>query len=1055
MCVFLLQLFEVVNASAVSGGLLSWGEFVQRMEQLNSFLLRRSDGSRMLNHSSFREWLMWREEGQDPRFLCEPRSGHTLLAFWLCRRGGKLTRQQTLELGHHILKAHIYKGLSKKLGVSSSVLQGLWMSYSTEGLSPALSSLRNLYTPNIKVSRLLVMGGADVDSRSDVLNSAPLLCVHAHLGHSDAVALLLDLGAQVDTQSHDGLTALGFAAAAGHMEIVTMLSQHNAKRGRIAVMRFLLRRADWSCTSCCSQRGPSRRRALQHAMVSHLLDLPEEEEDKPEINTADSLWGETALTAAAGSGRLSACRMLLDQGASVEQSNKRGEKPLFSAVRRGDRQVVELLLSRGVEVNSVDQQGRTPLMAAASEGHEDTAQLLLDQGASLDQADREGLTPLSWACLKGRLSLVRLLVGRGAATSHADRSGRTPLDLAAFRGDPEVVQLLVDHGASVEHVDCSGMRPLDRAVGCRNTSAVIALLRKGAKIGPATWAMATSKPDIMMVLLSKLIQEGDRLYKLGSVQEASLSYQAALQKFPCDDVKTFRQLRVCVLLNLSRCHRKMNDFGLAEEFATRALELKAKSYEAFYARARAKRGRRQYHAALEDLIEASCLCPSNREIQRLLTRVKEECRQAAQQQDPHLSHGCINNKTPNFPRPMECINNKTPNFPRPMECINNKTPNFPRPMECINNKTPNFPRPMESINNKTPNFPRPMECINNKTPNFPRPMESINNKTPNFPHHMESINNKTPNFPRPMKCINNKTPNFPRPMECINYKTPNFPHHMESINNNKTPNFPRPMECINNKTPNFPRPMESINNKTPNFPRPMECINYKTPNFPHHMESINNNKTPNFPRPMECINNKTPNFPRPMESINNNKTPNFPRPMECINNKTPNFPRPMECINYKTPNFPRPMESINNKTPNFPRHMGSINKTHKFTRHMGSINNNNKTPNLTHHIESINNKTPNFHYHMESINKTWLETQSFCRIRTGSGDLRKRRRKKGVTTTLQLWFKAWTPTVGLGFHHPPPCLPLTCTRTIPVPPTSSVRLPPRCKKVHLHSQEMV
>lgn len=41
----------------------------------------------------------------------------------------------------------------------------------------------------------------------------------------------------------------------------------------------------------------------------------------------------------------------------------------------------------------------------------------------------------------------------------------------------------MDHGASVEHVDCSGMRPLDRAVGCRNTSAVIALLKKGAKIG--------------------------------------------------------------------------------------------------------------------------------------------------------------------------------------------------------------------------------------------------------------------------------------------------------------------------------------------------------------------------------------------------------------------------------------------------------------------------------------------------------------------------------------------------------------------------------------------
>lgn len=51
------------------------------------------------------------------------------------------------------------QGLSKKVGVSSSILQGLWISYSTEGLSMALASLRNLYTPNIKVLR----GGGELE----------------------------------------------------------------------------------------------------------------------------------------------------------------------------------------------------------------------------------------------------------------------------------------------------------------------------------------------------------------------------------------------------------------------------------------------------------------------------------------------------------------------------------------------------------------------------------------------------------------------------------------------------------------------------------------------------------------------------------------------------------------------------------------------------------------------------------------------------------------------------------------------------------------------------
>lgn len=35
--------------------------------------------------------------------------------------------------------------------MSSSVLQALWISCSADGLSAALASLRNLYTPNVKV----------------------------------------------------------------------------------------------------------------------------------------------------------------------------------------------------------------------------------------------------------------------------------------------------------------------------------------------------------------------------------------------------------------------------------------------------------------------------------------------------------------------------------------------------------------------------------------------------------------------------------------------------------------------------------------------------------------------------------------------------------------------------------------------------------------------------------------------------------------------------------------------------------------------------------------
>nr|XP_055032898.1 protein TANC2 isoform X3 [Misgurnus anguillicaudatus] len=770
------QIYQAINSGSLKGT-LEWEDFQQRLENLSVFLVKRRDGTRMFVHPSFREWLIWREEGEKTKFLCDPRNGHTLLAFWFSRQENKLNRQQTIELGHHILKAHIFKGLSKKVGVSSSILQGLWVSYSTESLSTALSSLRNLYTPNIKVSRLLMLGGANVNYRTEVLNNAPVLCVHAHLGYVDMVNLLLEYGASVDSASESGLTPLGYASAAGHLGIVTALCKRKAKldhldkngqcalvhaalRGHLEVVRFLIQN-DWSNgghqtqlqtpSSTQSQDTPSptqpqdtpsptqpqdtpsptqdmpqqsqtsgseqaeqqddsvqtpeeseevaeihsdereetpeesepqtqaqakqqtsqqavtfnKSLAVQQALiaaasmgyteiVSYLLDLPEsyDEDTQPaQINSFDTLWGETALSAAAGRGKLDVCRLLLEQGSAVAQPNRRGVVPLFSSVRQGHWQIVDLLVSHGADVNLADKQGRTPLMMAASEGHLDTVDFLLAQDASMDLTDKEGLTALSWACLKGHLSVVRCLVDRGAATDHADKNGRTPLDLAAFYGDSEVVQFLVDQGALIEHVDYSGMRPLDRAVGCRNTSVVVALLKKGAKIGcqtlptrhkrgPATWAMATSKPDIMIILLSKLLEEGDGFYKKGKVKEAAQRYQYALKKFPreglSEDLKTFKELKVSLFLNLSRCRRKMNDFGMAEEFATKALELKPKSYEAFYARARAKRSSRQFAEALEDLRAAIKLCPNSREIQRLLQRVEEEYRQVTQPEEPDL-----------------------------------------------------------------------------------------------------------------------------------------------------------------------------------------------------------------------------------------------------------------------------------------------------------------------------------------------------------------------------------------------------------------------------------
>lgn len=66
------QLFRALNAGSLKGT-LEWSDFQQRMEALSCFLIGRRDRTRMFCHPSFREWLVWRADGESTDFLCDPR----------------------------------------------------------------------------------------------------------------------------------------------------------------------------------------------------------------------------------------------------------------------------------------------------------------------------------------------------------------------------------------------------------------------------------------------------------------------------------------------------------------------------------------------------------------------------------------------------------------------------------------------------------------------------------------------------------------------------------------------------------------------------------------------------------------------------------------------------------------------------------------------------------------------------------------------------------------------------------------------------------------------
>ena len=127
-----------------------------------------------------------------------------------------------------------------------------------------------------------------------------------------------------------------------------------------------------------------------------------------------------------------------------------------------------------------------------------------------------------------------------------------------------------------------------------------------------------------------MLDDGNTLYRREKYDDASHRYQYAVRRVPEtftgmeDTQETFEQLKIHLLLNLSRCRRKQGLYQEAVSKAAEVLILKPDSLDALHARARAHRESGNFRDAVQDLNEALKLSPQNRELYRMILKVKEE-----------------------------------------------------------------------------------------------------------------------------------------------------------------------------------------------------------------------------------------------------------------------------------------------------------------------------------------------------------------------------------------------------------------------------------------------
>ena len=154
-----------------------------------------------------------------------------------------------------------------------------------------------------------------------------------------------------------------------------------------------------------------------------------------------------------------------------------------------------------------------------------------------------------------------------------------------------------------------------------------------------------------LLLLNKLLDDGNTLFKKDQISEAAHRYQYALRKLPSivgtSTVKgvtklTFDQLNIHLLLNLSRCRRKSGQLEEALDLANKVLHLQPANFEAYYAKAKAHKAAGRLHAALQDLTEALRIAPQHREVHKVILKIKEDI--SSQTSSSNTSSAEVQNK---------------------------------------------------------------------------------------------------------------------------------------------------------------------------------------------------------------------------------------------------------------------------------------------------------------------------------------------------------------------------------------------------------------------------
>ena len=249
------------------------------------------------------------------------------------------------------------------------------------------------------------------------------------------------------------MSPLHYAAKYGRVDAARLLVEHGAN---------LFQRGDDGCLPI-------------HLAVKYRPDVFASSSTEDDVDT-DTIQTRQRVMSTSNDGFIDTLNFLIEKGLErdptasvISEDDAYGDAPLHYAVYRNNVEAARILLNNGADINDVDNQKQAALHMAATNGSVDILALFIDHKAVLSLADNDGATALQLAVAEGHTKFVQLLL-KAVEKGEIEYEGATGLEgvkNALRQKDSENSNVL--HYA-VEAGDANLMRILlrkTRETGCK------------------------------------------------------------------------------------------------------------------------------------------------------------------------------------------------------------------------------------------------------------------------------------------------------------------------------------------------------------------------------------------------------------------------------------------------------------------------------------------------------------------------------------------------------------------------------------------------------------